>query len=68
MRDLTDYERSLAERFRDSLFDLEFGENEGLLDPSHPEYPAVMAIAFPLVKRRKKPRNEKSGRQERMEL
>lgn len=68
MHELTDYERGLAERFRSSLFDLEFGENEGLIDPSHPEFPAVLAIAYPVRKRQKKTKAALTAKQERMEL
>jgi len=52
--DLTAYERDLAERFRSSLLDNYEEYGEGLIDPSHPEYPAVLAIAFPPRKRRSK--------------
>lgn len=65
--DLTEYERDLAERFRSALFDNYEGEyGEGLIDPSHPEFPHVLAIAFPPRKKRKK--KAKTAKQERIDL
>lgn len=68
--DLTECERNLAERFRNSLFDLSEDEyGEGLLDPSHPEFPAVLAIAFPPRPRRlRKPKAPRAGTQERFDI
>ena len=68
MKELTDYERSLIERFRSSLFDTYEDWDEGLIDPSHPEYPAVMAILLPPRRRQKKARPEKTATQERLEI
>lgn len=65
MNDLTEYERNLAERFRDSLFDIDIGIDEGLLDPSHPEHPAVMALVFqPRTKKIRKPKPHADLKQE----
>lgn len=55
MDDLTEYERSLSERFRSSLFDLEDDQADmpSMIDPEHPEYQAFLAIGHPPHKRRK---------------
>lgn len=68
--DLTSWERDLAERFRSDLFDLEqsWGE-ESIIDPTHPLYAVVLAIAFPPTKRRKrKPQSQQAAIQERLEI
>jgi hypothetical protein len=66
--DLTEYERSLAERLRLSLFDIyEDPWDEGLIDPSHPEFPAVMAIVLPPRKRRRKTKPKTLVTQERFD-
>lgn len=65
----TDYERSLAERFRSSLFDnYEDPWDEGLIDPSHPEFPAVLAIAYPPGKKKRRAKAVPVVKQERMEI
>jgi hypothetical protein len=53
-KELTPYERGLAERFRAALFDNDAGYDEGPIDSEHPEFAAFMALALPPVKRRKK--------------
>ena len=55
MDDLTEYERSLANRFRSALFDLEDDQADmpSMIDPEHPEYLAFLAIGFPPRRRRK---------------
>lgn len=67
MKDLTPYERSLASRFRSDLFDVEVDSPISLIDPEHPEFPAVMWMVLP-PKRKKKAKREPQARQEKMEL
>jgi hypothetical protein len=67
---LTDYERSLAERFRSDLFDQDqsWGD-ESIIDPANPLYGQVLAIAFPPFRRQKRKRkNQLAATQERMKL
>lgn len=67
MKDLTPYERSLANRFRLDLFDVEVDDPISLIDSEHPEFPAVMWMALP-PKRKKRAKRESQTRQEQMEL
>ena len=54
--ELNEYERNLATRFRDALFDIadETADMPSLIDPIHPEYATVLWLAFPRRKRRQK--------------
>lgn len=67
MKDLTPYERSLANRLRLDLFDVEVDDPISLIDPEHPEFPAVMWMVLP-PRRKRKAKREPQAKQEQMEL